>query len=277
MKADLPGKKVSKKVKKTPSTTLFSPIQNHILHKLKNAKDVRYSDLMPDVSPKVPNDLFNYHLQYLVKKGYIGKTRKGYSLSVQGIKLVGDSNIAEATKIFDPKVALSLFKVNVLTVVSRIVLDKKGKSRIQILNQLRKSHPSYGKVGIPGGIVRKGEPMAAAAQRKLEVETGLIADASDFKLIGIERRFLYADNELFSDVYFPVYYTKKYSGVLRDTEFGENMWVDIDQAILNESALYDSLVSLKNTLIAIRDNKIDSLSYFYIETTQNGPLDELIK
>lgn len=250
----------------------FSPIQNHILHKLKNAAFLRYSDLAPDVSPKVPNDLFNYHLQHLVKKGYIEKGERGYLLSTLGVKHVGDMNVVEATQLFDQKNVLSLFKVNVLTIVSRLFDGK-----IQILNQLRKSHPSYGKVGVMGGIVRKGEPMAEAAKRKLEAETGLISRAEDFKLVGIERRFLYADGELFSDVFFPVYYTTKFTGKLRDTDFGENMWVDIDQAIKNESAEYDSLEGLRITLRAIKDGKIDTLPYFYIETTQDGPLSVLVK
>lgn len=251
----------------------FSPIQNHILHRLKNAKNLRYSELIPDVSPKVPNDLFNYHLQYLVKKEYIDKSEVGYSLSSLGVKHVGDMNAVEATKVFDPKTVLSLFKVNVLIVVSRIFDGK-----IQILNQLRKSHPSYGKVGVMGGIVRKGEPMVNSAKRKLEAETGLIVEVSDLKLIGTERRFLYADNELFSDVFFPIYYTTVVSGKLKEkTDFGENMWVDIDQAIKNESAEYDSIVSLVRVLKSIKDNSVESLPNFYHESTQVGPLDMLIK
>ena len=45
----------------------FSPIQNHILSRLKNAKSLRYSEMQPGA---IPNDLYNYHLQFLVKKGF---------------------------------------------------------------------------------------------------------------------------------------------------------------------------------------------------------------
>ena len=53
---------------------VFSPIQNRIISKLKNAASLRYSELWPE---KVPNDLFNYHLQFLVKKGYVDKSGDG--------------------------------------------------------------------------------------------------------------------------------------------------------------------------------------------------------
>src|SRR3954464_836729 len=172
----------------------FSPIQNHILSLLKNAKSLRYSELQPD---KVPNDLFNYHLQFLVKKDYLVKTNDGYALSSKGIKYVADP-IPEGTAI------TSLFKINVITIVSRI-----NKGKIEILNQVRKSNPSYGKVGVMGGVVLKGELIEPAAKRKLEQETGLVAD---FKLVGCERRILYKDGQLFSDVMFPIAYADEYEG-----------------------------------------------------------------
>lgn len=131
----------------------FSPIQNHILSRLKNAQSLRYSQLQLD---KVPNDLFNYHLQYLVKKEFIDKTDKGYSLSKKGIKHVADPYPTNDA-------ITSLFKINVITLVSRVI---NGKT--EILNQIRKSNPSYGKIGVPGGVVLKGELIESAARRKLK-------------------------------------------------------------------------------------------------------------
>ena len=162
----------------------FSPIQNHILSRLKNAKSLRYSELQPD---GVPNDLFNYHLQFLVKKGFVNRAGDGYSLAEAGIKHIADPDISTE----EEKIA-SLFKANVITLVSRV---RDGK--IEILNQVRKSHPSFGKIGAMGGIVRKGESLEDAASRKLAAETGLVAR---FKVVGIERRMMYVANELFSDI-----------------------------------------------------------------------------
>jgi NUDIX domain len=119
------------------------------------------------------------------------KSGDGYSLSQTGIKHVADpypSNDA----------ITSLFKINVITIVSRITDGK-----IEILNQIRKSNPSYGKIGVMGGVVLKGELIEPAATRKLKQETGL---NTQFKLIGCERRIMYKSGELFSDLMFPIAY-----------------------------------------------------------------------
>lgn len=142
----------------------------------------------------------------------------------------------------------------------------KNRKEIQILNQRRKSNPSYGKIGVPGGVVHKEESIIDAANRKLQIETGLSAD---FRLLGFLRRYLYKDGQLFSDVFFPIVYSDHYSGELMvENEYGENMWVNIDEAIKNESATYDSLKSLPRILEAIRKGKIGSLEFFYEEDTQ---------
>lgn len=237
----------------------FSPIQNHVLSKLKNAKSLRYSELVPEY--RIQNDLFNYHLQFLVKKGFVEKLGKvgeseGYALSEMGIKHVADPVLFTDEKI------VSVFKVNVITIVSRAVDGK-----IEILNQVRNSHPSFGKKGVPGGIIWKGEEMLEAGKRKLKEETGLEAD---FKLLGIERRILKVKGELFSDVFFPILYSDSYSGELESTEFGENMWVSIEKAIENESDPFDSIEMITTVLNAVKEESLGSLQFLYKETIREG-------
>lgn len=230
----------------------LSPIQNDILSRLKNAKTLRYGELH---KTDIPNDLFNYHLQHLVKLGMVEKDNGEYYLSAIGIKHVADPYIANNT-------ITSLFKMNVITIVSRVV-----KGKIEILNQLRKSNPSYGKIGVMGGVVLKGESIEVAATRKLKDETGLNAK---LKFVGCERRMMYKDGELFSDVLFPITYTKSYSGNLMiDSNFGHNMWVPINTAIKNESSEYDSIKSIVKVLKAIKNNKIDTLPVFFEESVQS--------
>ncbi len=229
----------------------LSPIQNHILSRLKNAKILKYSELHPR---GVANDLFNYHLQHLVKKGVVDKFEDGYTLSVIGIKHVADPYISNPIT--------SLFKVNVITIVSRVVNGK-----IEILNQIRKSNPSYGKVGVMGGVVQKGELIELAAKRKLEEETGLKAK---LKFIGCERRVMYMNGDIFSDVLFPITYANSYSGdLLVDSDFGHNMWVPISQAIKNESTEYDSIKSIVKVLKAIKSGRIQKLPFFFDENIQS--------
>jgi 8-oxo-dGTP pyrophosphatase MutT (NUDIX family) len=230
----------------------LSPIQNHILSKLKNANVLRYSDLKPE---KVPNDLFNYHLQYLVKKEMVDRYEDGYSLSEKGVQHVADSYIKN-------EAITSLFKMNVITIVSRVV-----NGEVQILNQLRKSNPSYGKVGVMGGVVLKGELIEEAATRKLKQETGL--DAS-FKVLGSERRIMYKSGNLFTDLLFPIAYSNESSGeLIEESDFGNNMWVSIDEAIKNESAVFDSIKSINIVLNAVKDGTVNDLPVFFNEEVQS--------
>lgn len=233
----------------------LSPLQNRIISKLKNAKSLKYSEMQ---IKGVPNDLYNYHLQFLVKKGLLEKISEGYKLSPAGVKLVADYNPPT-----DDSGATHLFKVNVLTVVSRI-----HNKKIQILSQIRKSNPSFGKIGVMGGVVRKGESFEDAATRKLKTETGL--DAS-FKILGIQRRTMYIRNELFSDVLFPIAYSDECDGeLLTDTEYGHNMWVDIDEAMKNESAEFDSIKMLPEVFKAVKNGTVMKMTFFYEEDIQSG-------
>ncbi len=234
----------------------FSPIQNHILSRLKNAKNLRYSEMQPD---KVPNDLFNYHLQFLVKKGMVIKSGDGYSLSENGIKHVADPHPHN-------NALTSLFKINVITIVSR-----KVRGKIEILNQVRTSNPSYGKIGIMGGVVLKGELIEPAAKRKLKQETGLDAD---FRLVGCERRIMYKKGEIFSDVMFPIAYSDSVSGeLIEDTEFGHNMWVSIDEAIKNESIEFDYIQGIRTALAAIKKGTIKKLPFFFKEEIRSDEIE----
>lgn len=244
----------------------FSPIQNHILTKLKNAKSLRYSEMKP---AGIPNDLFNYHLQFLVKKAFVKRlgsagehSRDGYMLSESGVRHVADAYPLNR----EEEKNASLFKINVITIVSRVVRDGR-KQRIEVLNQKRTVHPSYGKIGVMGGVVRKGEDILSAATRKLEEETGLVAK---FRLLGFERRMMYVNHELFSDVMFPIAYSTASEGkLLETTKFGKNMWVDIDTAIQNESAEFDSLPKIRDVLVAIKKGKVKSLPFFFVEHIQS--------
>lgn len=233
------------------SKDITSAIQNGIISKLKNADSLKYSDLYPK---KLPSDLFNYHLQFLVKKGYLKKDNNEYSLSAKGLKYVADPFTEDLS-------TQSFFKINPILIVSRI-----HNGKLQILNQLRKSNPSYGKIGAPGGVTLKGEFIVDSAKRKLQQETGLIAD---FKIMGYERRIMYKKGELFSDLIFPITYSSKHKGELRHTDFGENMWVDINQAIKNESAKFDSIQSINTVLKALKKGQLDKLNMFFVETVQS--------
>ena len=211
-------------------------IQRQIISRLKNTDAMQFSKLKPDSA--IPNDLYNYHLKTLVKYGIIEKPQRGYyRLSDKGERRVADVHHTSDQ-------ADRLFKVNVLL----IVVDRRPDG-IYILNQFRTARPSYGITGIPGGTIRKAEPLLEGASRKLQEETGLSAS---FSQIGLERRILYKDGTLFSDVFFPFCIAESHSGIPITTEYGENGWVPIETAIENDARQYDRIESIARVLLAIQ-------------------------
>lgn len=225
--------------------------QNYIISKLKNARMLRYRSLKPE---GISNDLFNYHLKALVSKKIVQKVPTGYALSEKGQAYVADKYNANDMQ---PN---RLFKINVITIVSRV-----DNGRLEVLNQRRNSQPSYGIVDVPGGTIMKGEDLLEGARRKLKDETGLEAN---FRLLGFERRRLYKEGKLFSDVIFPICYADSYEGELASTKFGQNFWVPINQAYINTRRPFDSIASIAECLSALRDGTLDSLGMFYKETEQ---------
>lgn len=226
--------------------------QNQIISKLKNAGSLRYRDLKPE---NMTSDLFNYHLKALVVKKIIDKVTSGYTLSE-----VGQAYVADIYHTSDPQLQ-RLFKINVITIVSRCTTE----GHLEVLTQRRNSQPSHGIIDVMGGTIVKGEDLLDGANRKLQDETGLSAS---FRLLGIERRRLYKQDALFSDVMFPICYADNYQGTLTSTKFGENFWVPIDEAIANANRPFDNIPSIITCLKSIRDNTIDTLPLFYEESVQ---------
>jgi ADP-ribose pyrophosphatase YjhB (NUDIX family) len=226
-------------------------IQKEILTRLLSQKDARYRDLHPE---SVANDLFNYHLQFLVKKGLIKKSKNTYSLSDKGIRFVAEENpLGPTGKIADK------FKLNVLT-----VLVKHEGKKIFVLNQLRKRQPSYGNIGVMGGTLKKGEKITDAAKRKLEEETGLKAE---FDFLGVERRkILDKQGDAISDMFFYICLSEHSTGkLISKTLYGENMWVLIDEAILNELEQPAPILKIVNILQAIRAGTHKEIPIFFFE------------
>ncbi len=226
----------------------MSHIQRDIITRLKNADSLRYAQLKPD--REIPNDLYNYHLKKLVANGLVEKSATGYTLSPAGKRHVAD---VHHTSDQDNR----LFKFNVLLIVTRVI-----DGELHVLNQRRTSQPSYGIVGIPGGTILKSEPLLEGARRKLQQEAGL---DGTFSYIGTERRILHQDNKLFSDVLFPFCICRDATGEPTTTEFGENFWVPIEQAIANDSRQHDHIVSIPKVLAALRDDTLEDLQGFYYE------------
>lgn len=225
-----------------------SLIQRTIISNLKNARSLRYHQLQPE---SVDRDLFNYHLRELVKKGIITKVTPGeYQLSAKGRKRVAD---VQSTSDQSDR----LFKINVLL----IVIDRRADG-LYVLNQRRTSQPSYGIVGVPGGTIVKAEPLLEGASRKLLEETGVTAH---FEYIATTRRIVYESGTLFSDVMFPICLASNHSGQPITTQYGDNFWVPIDEAIQNDSQRADHIEAISAVLMAIRSGELETVRGRYDE------------
>jgi ADP-ribose pyrophosphatase YjhB (NUDIX family) len=227
-------------------------IQIHILKNLLSADlGLRYRDMK---LPEIENDLYNYHLQYLLKEELIKKNDSLYFITDKGKKFVED------ILPIDPLGQTSdLFRINVLCAVIR-----KNNGKIEILNQLRKRHPYYGDTGIIGGAVKKGEKIIDAANRKLFDETGLNAD---FKFVGTIRIFRFkSENELFTDILFHLCFAENFHGELKEsTEFGDNFWLDLDSSIKVERESVMGSDKLGEILELLRTQDFSTIPMFYTE------------
>lgn len=184
--------------------------QRLILSKCSFFKDgAKYSDL---AIKEIENDLFNYHLQKLVKDGFLERKDRKYFLSQKGKSLV--TNIDEISKHLATNYKVSVYMCALQG--NKILLHKRLK------------HPQYGYVGFPSGKIKFGDEALSTAKREFKEETNLDAD---FKIIGNLRQ-IRKDKEgnVIEDGVFYICLATNISGELT-TKFleGENFWHDISK------------------------------------------------
>lgn len=218
-------------------------IQKEILTKLMhNPEGLRYSYIM---LKNVENDLFNYHLQQLVKRGFIRKESNGYLLNEKGNLFV--SNLTAEGK------HQELFKVSVALVVTR--------NNKEMLLQKRLRSPFYGDVTGIAGKVRKGEMVLNAAKRKLFIESGL---KSEFRFIGILRKIKRNRlKEILEDTFYYYCYAESPTGkLIESNEYGENFWGSFEEALEFNKSNVDSGEMDEKVLKSILNGDYD---YFFLE------------
>ena len=122
------------------------------------------------------NDLYNYHLKQLIKKGLVEKREGIYSLTTDG-------------KVFSHRVDSAGRAKEFIKCALLLGLFEFRENETRALAQQRKRHPLYGTIGIHAGTIRRGESILDAARRKFVEETGLEAE---FTLMGIrEKAYLF--------------------------------------------------------------------------------------
>jgi ADP-ribose pyrophosphatase YjhB (NUDIX family) len=229
------------------------PIQLSILEDLRVASDGRrYSGMRP---AEIENDLYNYHLQQLVRHDLVQKRGDKYFLTETGKK-----HIVELNPI-SPEGDSHRFKIASLC----LLIDNAAGSP-KVLYQRRTRQPFIGEWGIVGGGWQRGELAVDAAGRRLVEETGLSATFSLFGLI--RKRHFDPDGQLYSDILFHVCIASSYQGdLVPKNDFGEQIWVSLDQAITIESRGLIGSPQFAQILQRLKSIKPSAVPLFYLEET----------
>lgn len=210
--------------------------QVRILTKFITAGALKYSEGRPD---GVDNDLYKYHLKFLLQKRYLKKVGNLYELTERG-KGYGHSISPEGE-------VQKKFYVCVM-----IVLIRENKGKREVLVQRRNKHPNFGELGTVNGKVKPSEGVVEAAKRRLREETGLIAT---FKYVGMLRAIRHDRGEnLLMDQWFNVCLATACEGELIEDSpgYGHNYFVDL-QSLMRS---IDQSNSVRNLIEII--GRIDS-------------------
>lgn len=164
--------------------------QMSILHSLRYAVSERFSVLMQPTNHT--SDTFKFHLQKLVRLGYVTRLENGeYQLTPQGKEYANALDEQKRTPKKQPKVAVML-------IVTRMVGNEK-----QYLLYRRKVNPFYGYWTAMSDAVLWGETFEEAALKRLKKHSGYIADFKVNSLARI-RNFAHEDNLPSEDIIFAI-------------------------------------------------------------------------
>ncbi|MBP9738331.1 NUDIX domain-containing protein [Candidatus Saccharibacteria bacterium] len=159
--------------------------QKHILDLLRHSDELHYAQLQPD---GVESSHFKYHLNQLMKDGYVGQSSRGiYALTTDGHAYV--DTLSEGTVLAEknPKV----ITYTLLEDDKHYYLSTKTKD------------PYRGLLNMVGGKVHIGESTSDSAKREVLEKTGLVV--VDVRLRGIAEVRIYSENVLLSHIVAYIY------------------------------------------------------------------------
>ncbi len=159
--------------------------QKHILDLLRHSDELHYAQLQPE---GVESSHFKYHLNQLMKDGYVGQKSRGiYALTSEGSAYV--DTLSEGTVL--PEQSPKVITYTLLEDSQCYYLQTKTKA------------PYRGLLNMVGGKVHIGESTNDAARREVFEKTGM--EVEDVRLRGIAEVRVYSENVLLSHVVAYVY------------------------------------------------------------------------
>jgi 8-oxo-dGTP diphosphatase len=222
-----------------------------ILNKTKGGK--RFSELNID---KLTSDHFNYHLKYLLDRGYIKKKNSKYYITFRGKILMSDIDVK------GKKYDLFRFSVTVNAV-------KEIEGRKHILVQKRNRHPYMGDVNTIAGKVKQGESVNDTAIRKFKEETGL--SISNIKVLGTLRKIREdLEGNLIEDVVYTVCYAQNPTGeLMEENDWGKHWWCDIEEFLDIQKNNVDFGKFDREVMLRIRDENFEPFYYEQVATIKD--------
>jgi 8-oxo-dGTP pyrophosphatase MutT (NUDIX family) len=140
-------------------------IQKHVLDDLRQSPTLRYSQLQP---ADIESSHFKYHLNQLVKDGFVEQVSRGvYRLTQKGMSKVDTLSAGRINPHQGPKL------------ITYTLIKNKNHYFLHLKNK----EPYIGLLNMVGGKIHSGETSKDAATRELKEKAGFIAD--DLKLRGV--------------------------------------------------------------------------------------------
>jgi len=130
-------------------------VQEHILLRVAQERVARYRDLKPE---HLEGNIFTYHLNALIKTGYLEKDNRTYTLTAQGLRAIDAFSSSTSRPRIQPKI------------VTLLAVQNPEK---QWLFYRREQEPFHGCIGFPYGKIYLQESVSQAAARELKERTGL--------------------------------------------------------------------------------------------------------
>lgn len=159
--------------------------QKHIIDLLRVSDEQHYAQLQPE---GVESSHFKYHLNQLIKDGYVEQKGRGvYALSAAGLAFV--DTLSEASVI--PEAGPKVITYSLL------------KNDTHYFLQTKQKEPYRGLINMIGGKVHIGETTTQAAMREVKEKAGL--DMSDSEQLGVAEIMIHGNGTLISHVIAYVY------------------------------------------------------------------------
>jgi ADP-ribose pyrophosphatase YjhB (NUDIX family) len=191
----------------------------------------------------VEGNRFTYHLQALMRSGYVSSHKNSYILTAKGKRYAEGVSLESFGERTQPKIVSML-----------VARNKKG----EYLLYRRKRVPLRNMVSFPYGKVHVGERFEEAAQRELKEKTGLRGNVS---LRGSMYLCIYDEEELVSHMLCHVFVVSRTHGeIKKETLAGECFWGKLEN--VRERFV---LPGTKQTMRLIKSNKKNFFAEHFLD------------